>query len=278
MYLAAYQSGEQIISFKEDERPEVSTICAGRGMIVTRKRNGRNYVVTLLCLFSGEMQYGILVAEINPANLALFYLISRQIGNMLRMYQMSREQKDMQWKLETMVQEIREKNEVLNFISESDALTGCMNRRGFMEKTLQMNKENEGKEMVILFADLYHLKEINDSFGHIEGDFFIRHCSQTLKSVVGKEGIVGRIGGDEFCVVILGNMEDGQQIIEKVKEENEIFNRSSDKKYYVELSAGCTSVICRNGLVITDVLKKADRALYEAKKLRRKTVKKDLES
>ena len=163
-------------------------------MIVTRKRNGRNYVATLLCLFSGEMQYGILVAEINPSNLALFYLISRQIGNMLRMYQMSREQKDMQWKLEALVQEIREKNEVLNFISESDALTGCMNRRGFMEKTLQMNKENEGKEMVILFADLDHLKEINDSFGHIEGDFSIRHCAQTLKSVVGKEGIVGRIG------------------------------------------------------------------------------------
>lgn len=109
MYLAAYQSGEQIISFKEDERPEVSTIYAGRGMIVTRKRNGRNYVATILCLFSGEMQYGILVAEINPANLALFYLISRQIGNMLRMYQMSREQKDMQWKLEALVQEIREK-------------------------------------------------------------------------------------------------------------------------------------------------------------------------
>ena len=37
------------------------------------------------------------------------------------------------------------------------------------------------------------------------------------------------MAGDEFCVVILGNMEDGQQIIEKVKEENEIFNRSSDK-------------------------------------------------
>ena len=73
-------------------------------------------------------------------------------------------------------------------------------------------------------------------------------------------------------------MEDGQRIIEKVREENEIFNRSSDIEYYVELSAGCTSVICRNGLVIADVLKEADRALYEAKKLRRKTVKKDLES
>ena len=74
------------------------------------------------------------MTEIDPANLSLFYLISRQIGNMLRMYQMSREQKKMQQKLETLVREIEEKNEVLNFLSESDALTGCLNRRGFMEK------------------------------------------------------------------------------------------------------------------------------------------------
>lgn len=111
------------------------------------------------------------MTEIDPANLSLFYLISRQIGNMLRMYQMSREQKKMQQKLETLVREIEEKNEVLNFLSESDALTGCLNRRGFMEKAVQMNREYEGKEVVILFADLDHLKEINDCFGHIEGDF-----------------------------------------------------------------------------------------------------------
>lgn len=57
-----------------------------------------------------------------------------------------------------------------------------------MEKTLQMNKENEGKEMVILFADLDHLKEINDSFGHIEGDFSIRHCSTDPEVCCGKRG------------------------------------------------------------------------------------------
>ena len=274
MYLAAYQMGEEIISYKEDERPEVSAVYAGSGRIVCRKEDDQNYVATILCLFSGEMQYGILVAEINPANLSLFYLISRQIGNMLRMYQMSEEQKTIQRKLEILVREIQEKNEVLNFISESDALTGCMNRRGFIEKTLQMNRDHEGEELLILFADLDHLKEINDSFGHIEGDFSIRHCAEVLKKVVGADGIVGRIGGDEFCVVTLGNLKDGQQIIERIREESDAFNCTSDKEYYVELSAGCTSVICRNGLVIADALREADRALYEMKKLRRNSVKK----
>ena len=66
----------------------------------------------------------------------------------------------MQRKLETTgAEKYREKNEVLNFISESDALTGCMNRRGFIEKTLQMNKETmREKRLLILFADLDHLK------------------------------------------------------------------------------------------------------------------------
>ena len=107
-------------------------------------------------LVEREHTYGILIAEIDPAYLSLFYLISRQIGNMLRMYQMSEEQKTMQRKLEILVREIQEKNEVLNFISESDALTGCMNRRGFIEKTLQMNRDHEGEELLILFADLDH--------------------------------------------------------------------------------------------------------------------------
>ena len=149
-----------------------------------------------------------------------------------------------------------------------------MNRRGFIEKTLQMNRDHEGEELLILFADLDHLKEINDFFGHIEGDFSIRHCAEVLKKVVGADGIVGRIGGDEFCVVTLGNLKDGQQIIERIREESDAFNCTSDKEYYVELSAGCTSVICRNGLVIADALRKADRALYEVKKLRRNSVKK----
>lgn len=275
MYLTAYQSGEDIIAYEEDKRPEVVTTFAGEGKITRRKNHAQNYVATIFCLFSGEIQYGILVAEIDPAYLSLFYLISRQIGNMLRMYQMSEEQKTMQRKLEILVREIQEKNEVLNFISESDALTGCMNRRGFIEKTLQMNRDHEGEELLILFADLDHLKEINDSFGHIEGDFSIRHCAEVLKKVVGADGIVGRIGGDEFCVVTLGNLKDGQQIIERIREESDAFNCTSDKEYYVELSAGCTSVICRNGLVIADALREADRALYEVKKLRRNSVKKN---
>ena len=193
---------------------------------------------------------------------------------MLRMYQMSKEQRRMQQKLEALVREVKEKNEVLNFLSESDALTGSLNRRGFMEKAVQMNRENAGKEIVILFADLDHLKEINDSFGHIEGDFAIRRCAEVLKSAVGDSGVTGRIGGDEFCAMLPGNAGDGQRIREQVRRECDGFNSDSDKAYYVELSIGYHVIRCGSDLVISDVLKDADEALYEEKKKRRKSVKK----
>lgn len=55
---------------------------------------------------------------------------------------------------------------MLNFLSEYDVMTGCLNRRGFMERAMAMNHENQGKQAMIVFADLDHLKEINDTFGH----------------------------------------------------------------------------------------------------------------
>ena len=212
------------------------------------------------------------MTEIDPANLSLFYLISRQIGNMLRMYQMSREQKKMQQKLETLVREIEEKNEVLNFLSESDALTGCLNRRGFMEKAVQMNREYEGKEVVILFADLDHLKEINDVFGHAAGDFAIKWCSATLQEQVGASGIVGRIGGDEFCVLLFGDMQAGRTFVEQIKAKSAAFNAASEKEYYVELSIGFAPVTLGKDLVISEKLAVADLTLYEEKKKRRTSI------
>ena len=125
--------------------------------------------------------------------------------------------------------------------------------------------------------DLDHLKEINDSFGHIEGDFAIRRCAETLKSAVGENGVTGRIGGDEFCAMIPGNEDDGQRIREQIRRESNEFNCDSDKPYYVELSVGYHVVRCGSELVISDVLKDADKALYEEKKKRRKSVKKHFE-
>ena len=76
---------------------------------------------------------------------------------------------------------------------------------------------------------------------------------------------------------IPGNEDDGQRIREQIRRESNEFNCDSDKPYYVELSVGYHVVRCGSELVISDVLKDADKALYEEKKKRRKSVKKHFE-
>ena len=123
-------------------------------------------------------------------------------------------------------------------------------------------------------ADLDHLKEINDCFGHMEGDFAIRHCADLLRETLGENGIVGRIGGDEFCCMLPGGMDVAEKTCEKLREAGVLFNRTSEKAYYVELSLGYTTLICDESLVLSEILKEADKKLYEEKKKRRSSVKK----
>lgn len=271
MFLAAYHEGKNVVSFAEEERP-VLTAENGFGFY---RRQEEQFSLSIFCLFSGDTQYGILATEIEPQNLALSYLISMQIGNTLKYHYMSKEQEKTKRELEKLVQEIHEKNEILNFISEYDTLTGCLNRRGFLEKAVQMNKDNPGKEALIIFADLDHLKEINDCFGHMEGDFAIEHCASVIRTCAGEEGIVGRIGGDEFVAMILqDDAHEGDRIMDAVREANRKFNETSDKDYYIEASMGLEHFVCQENLSLTEILGKADAALYANKKKRRSTIKK----
>lgn len=77
-------------SYRPEERPQMN-ISSHRDIPLNNRHPSDTYSAEVLCLFSGEVQYGILIAEIDPANTVLFYLISREIGNMLRLYQLSRE-------------------------------------------------------------------------------------------------------------------------------------------------------------------------------------------
>ena len=79
-----------------------------------------------------------------------------------------------------MKRELEEKNQILRVISSYDEMSQLLNRRGFMEKSLQMVQANAGKQAYLLFADIDHLKEINDSFGHAAGDFAIQTAAGYL--------------------------------------------------------------------------------------------------
>ncbi len=270
MYLASYHEGKHIVSFKPEERP---VITASSGVYGLHDREER-YSISTFALFLGEMQYGILMTEVEPEDMLLLNLASMQISNAIDFRRMYVKQQKLKNKLENLVKEVEEKNRVLGFISEYDQLTGCLNRRGYLEQTMSFMHEHIGEKAILFESDLDHLKEINDSFGHPEGDFAIRSSADILRNALGDGVIIARMGGDEFVAVYLPTGEEnGESIRNKIKDVANSFNETTGKPYYVDLSVGYYEFVCSDDVELTDLMRQADVILYQAKKYRKKTIK-----
>ena len=271
MYLVSYHEGRTVVSYEPDLRPTI-TYSKGFSQMIARS-NG--YIMSVFNLFLGEMQYGILVSEINPADMILLNLASMQISIALNFHILYERQRGMQQKLENLVEEVNEKNKILGFISEYDELTGCLNRRGFMEKAMDLIHRNKNKKAIFIISDLDHLKEINDGFGHVEGDYAIKSAAIILRKSLGEDTLLARIGGDEFVAVIPQKENcDGRTYIRRIKEADCIFNEKSDKPYYIELSVGFTEFLCDPKKDFSTQMKQSDEMLYDAKRMRRTSIRK----
>ncbi len=154
----------------------------------------------------------------------------------------------------------------LKFIASYDAMTGIYNRREFFKRASQ--KFTDSKEnMCAIMMDIDKFKNVNDSYGHAVGDKVIKSVVNTVSENIFSEGIFGRIGGEEFAIVC--NSYSIDIIIEKIEEIRKLIEDS-------EVLADDGSVIkftISNGVSKVDnsinsldaLLKKADKALYEAK-------------
>lgn len=167
------------------------------------------------------------------------------------------------------MENIREKNEILNFLSEYDSLTGLLNRRGFIERAIRRNRENIGKTAYCAYMDLDYLKQINDTFGHSEGDAALIGLSALLKGIAGDSGLIGRIGGDEFAgLFITEDPEFEARFLHAFEAQNAKYNQASAQPYRLEVSIGLAHFTCRQGLEVSSVLAAADKYLYAAKRRR----------
>ena len=89
---------------------------------------------------------------------------------------------------------------LLQQLSYNDELTGLLNRRGFLSMAQQQLKiaQREDWQLVLLFADLDSLKNINDNFGHTEGDRALKNVAAVLKKTFRTSDLLARLGGDEW--------------------------------------------------------------------------------
>ena len=262
IYLVARQDGERVEVFDEYKN-EVSLEECG----FSEEGSVRyQHQPSVFCLQSGSTQYGILSVEITPEEVDMVYLISIQMANALMAYHTEKKRLSVQRERELLLEELRSKNEILNFVSERDELTQIKNRRGFMEQAMKMNRIYKNRKAIILFADMDGLKQINDNYGHAAGDIAICACADILKKAAGAHGIAGRLGGDEFALMMIGDETRSIELMETVRKEIAMYNAQGKNEFAIDMSVGCQLVLCTDELSIPMVLEKADKIMYEEKK------------
>ncbi|MCL1854535.1 MAG: GGDEF domain-containing protein, partial [Clostridia bacterium] len=110
----------------------------------------------------------------------------------------------------------------LQEIANTDALTGILNRRCFMElSTIQIARSLRMKtECFIMIYDLDHFKAVNDRYGHLAGDNVLKEAAQRVKKIIRPYDLFGRYGGEEFILLILdANKETAIAIAERIRQE-----------------------------------------------------------
>jgi diguanylate cyclase (GGDEF)-like protein len=164
--------------------------------------------------------------------------------------------------------ELREQKVILSHQAQHDALTGLPNRVLFndrLEQAIEKAKRNNSK-VALLFIDLDHFKEINDSLGHDIGDEILKEVTHRLRGTIRDEDTVARLGGDEFTVILedLNQGQDASSIAAKLLESLAKSMHINDNVLYVSSSIGI-SIYPDDGVSAKDLLKFADSAMYKAK-------------
>jgi diguanylate cyclase (GGDEF)-like protein/PAS domain S-box-containing protein len=153
-------------------------------------------------------------------------------------------------------------------LAHHDALTGLPNRTLFSDRLMQAISlaVRQSKQLAVMFVDLDHFKDINDSLGHAVGDKLLQSVAKRLVTCVRRTDTVSRLGGDEF-VVLLSQVEHGEdaaviarKILRVLGLPHTIDNKSLDMKVSIGVSTYPS-----DGLDLNSLMDSADTAMYDAK-------------
>jgi diguanylate cyclase (GGDEF)-like protein/PAS domain S-box-containing protein len=158
--------------------------------------------------------------------------------------------------------------ETLRALALVDELTGLYNRRGFVTLSQQQLKtaDRTKRRMLLLFADFDKLKQINDTFGHPEGDRALIEAADVLRETFRESDIMARIGGDEFVVLAIEtDRATSETLTTRLQKKLKARNARGGRPYTLSLSVGVARYDPEHPCSVDDLLARADRAMYEQK-------------
>ncbi|NYT25428.1 diguanylate cyclase [Alcaligenaceae bacterium] len=160
----------------------------------------------------------------------------------------------------------------LRHMAQNDGLTGLPNRRHFMETaTVEVNRSHRydryDRELAILMIDLDHFKAINDTWGHQAGDIALQICARTIRETSREFDIPARIGGEEFSVLLPNTAIDNAFLAAerlRLAIAAQPIVLANGAGFHLTTSIGLATL--RRGETLEDLMKRADAALYAAKR------------
>lgn len=173
------------------------------------------------------------------------------------------------------IMDMREKQSKLESEVATDELTHILSRRAFIDQSngaFSMAQRHQ-EPFSFLMLDIDHFKFVNDEYGHYAGDIVLEKFVQAISIIIRNEDIFGRVGGEEFAITMAKTTKQvAMNIAERIRKEIEIVELDHlDPPYNITVSIGLSS-LAKDDKELIDVTKRADDALYIAKKRGRNCV------
>ncbi len=163
----------------------------------------------------------------------------------------------------------KQNEEKIRILAITDQLTGLYNRRGLLalaEQQLKMAERTQ-KGLILLFADLDAMKQINDTLGHDAGDEALVEAAQVLQEVFRKMDIIARVGGDEFAVLVPETSKEFIGIVERrLRDQLALHNARTGRAFSLSLSVGMAYCDSEQTCSLDELLTRADSLMYEQKR------------
>lgn len=150
-----------------------------------------------------------------------------------------------------------------------DAVTGVFNKRYFLDRLKEefSHAKRAGLSLSLIMLDIDHFKEVNDTHGHLAGDFALAHLAALIKPMVRAEDIFARYGGEEFAIILRGAASEGAlQLAERIRSTIEKSPVSFETiRIPVTISLGVATLSREEAKTPEEFIAAADRYLYESK-------------
>lgn len=208
--------------------------------------------------------------ELEEYRAGLEQLVAKRTAELLEVNQQLESdivaRKKAQRELAIQAEELSRSNEILQTLSLLDDLTGLYNRKGFLalaDHRVKLAYRN-GEPFAVAFVDLDGLKQINDTFGHQEGDCALKDTARVLQDCFRESDIVARIGGDEFALYVAEA--DVERVAVRIQERLAELTAMPGRRYRLSFSIGFVAGNAAKHLDVESLLQQADALMYEEKR------------